>query len=144
MPLRAMGYSDLGVRLLAVGQLGDNVDSIEAALAKHAKAHEAYAKAMEMIGVTSAGAIAVVVALRPAAATATLELRIAIALLFASTVGVIVWFMSKGAQYNNMAQKILSSPNSEHSTKEPWWGRAARVVSLSAFLLGFYFLFVSA
>ena len=119
------------------------MDSTEAALAKHAKAHEAYAKAMEMIGVTSAGAIAVVVALRPTGATGSSELRAAVILLFLSTVGVIIWFMSKGAQYSQMAQKILSAPNDEYSVKEPWWGRAARVATLSAFLLGFYFLLVS-
>lgn len=86
------------------------MNSIDVALAKHDKAHMSYAKGMEMIGVTSAGAIAVVVALRPAGAIAALELRIAVAFLCTSTVGVIIWFMSKGAQYNLMCQKSLTNP----------------------------------
>jgi len=119
------------------------MDSTEAAMAKLARAQDAYAKGMELIGITSAGAIGIVVALKPTGVSGSFELRVAVGLLFLATIGAVAWFMSKGTQYYMMSREMLKDPSDEVSVREPWWGRVARVSTMSAYILGFYFLFIS-
>jgi len=104
----------------------------------------AYAKAMEMIGIFSAGTIGVVVALRPQGQESTpIELEVALVLLFIAALTTIFWFMGKGHQYYKVANKIMGSPESVARVKEAWWTRTSRVLALSTFVSAYYFLFQS-
>ena len=112
-------------------------------LNKYLYAHQAYAKAMEMIGLFSAGTIGVVVALRPENSVVTIEVQTALILLFLSMIGTVFWFMGKGQQALTMANKILDDPNSEHRTLEPCWARLSRIIVLSSFILSYWLLIKS-
>lgn len=103
-----------------------------------------YAKAMELIGIFSAGTIGFVVALRPQGEIdSQFSLKVAVALLFISVISTIFWFMGKGLQSYTVANQIKNNPNSVARAKEPWWARLSRLLALSCFICAYLFLFMS-